>query len=278
MRTYRPDEKMIITVAVNGSLPTKEDTPYVPVKPGEVIEDAVRCWEAGASVVHIHARDHDQRPCHDYEFFARCLEGLRKRCDIIIQFSTGARGNVDRETRVRSADLRPDMMSLNGGSCNFTNHAFVNSLQDIEFWLNRMNDYDIRPELECFDVGHVFTGIEFLRRGLIQAPVQFTIILGVHGALPFTPQNFMHVYNCIPEEAHFSVIGVGKYQLPMITMSTALGGNVRVGLEDNIYYSYKVRATNRQFVERAVRIGEECQRQIATPAEARRMLGIRNSR
>lgn len=277
MRTYRPDEKMIITVAVNGSLPTKKDTPYVPVTPEEVTEDTLRCWEAGAAVVHIHARDKEQRPSHDYEFFARCLEGLRSRCDIIVQFSTGARGNVDRETRIRSADLRPDMMSLNAGSSNFATHAFVNSLQDIEFWVSRMNEYDIKPEIECFDVGHVFTGIELGRRGLLKPPLLFTIILGVQGALPFTPQNFMHVYSCIPDDAHFSVIGVGRYQLPMVALSTALGGNVRVGLEDNIYYSYKVLATNRQLVERAVRLSKECQREIATPAEARKILGIENS-
>ena len=277
MRVFRPGEKAIITVAVNGSLPTKEHTPYVPVTPAEVIEDAVRCWEAGASVVHIHARDQDQRPCHDYEFFAECLDGIRRRCDIIVQLSTGARGRIDPDTRVRAADLRPDMMSLNCGSCNFSNEAFVNSLQDIELWLGRMKAYDVQPELECFDVAHIFTGLDLVKRELVELPVQFTIVLGVEGALPFTPQNFMHAYSCIPDEAMFGVIGVGQYQLPMLTLAAALGGNVRVGLEDNIYYSYRVLATNQQLVERAARILKECQRPIATPAEARLLLGIKNS-
>jgi 3-keto-5-aminohexanoate cleavage enzyme len=187
MRAYRPDEPLIITVAVNGSVPTKKDTPHVPVTPEEVIEDTVRCWEAGAAVVHIHARDKDEKPSHDYEFFAQCLEGIRKRCDIIVQFSTGARSpDVDRETRIRAADLRPDMMSLNAGSTNFATHAYANSLQDIEYWLARMNEYGIKPEIECFDLAHAFTGIELIERGLIRKPAQFSIVLGVRGALPFT--------------------------------------------------------------------------------------------
>jgi 3-keto-5-aminohexanoate cleavage enzyme len=275
MRSYQPDRKMIITVAVNGSLPTKADTPHVPVTPAEVIEDTVQCWEAGASIVHIHARDRDQRPSHDYEFFRACLEGLRARCDIIVQFSTGSRGNVDRETRVRSVDLRPDMMSLNAGSCNFSHGPYVNSLQDIEFWLGEMKRYGVKPEIECFDLSHLYAGIDMQQKGLIEKPLQFTIILGVHGALPFTPQNFMHVYNCIPDDAYFNVIGVGRHQLTMTALAAALGGNCRVGLEDNVYYSYKVLATNRQLVERAVRIARECQREIATPAEARKILNIK---
>lgn len=277
MASKAGNQKMIITVAVNGSLSTKDDTPHVPVTPEEVIEDTVSCWEAGASVVHIHARDENQGPSHDREFFRKCIEGLRERCDIIIQVSTGSRQGVSAETRVSSVDLRPDMMSLNSGSCNFAHGPYINSLQDIEYWLDRMNEYDVKPEIECFDLSHMYAGIDMYKKGLIKDPLLFNIILGVPGALPYTPQNFMHMYNCIPDDALFNVIGVGRHQLPVTVMSTVLGGNVRVGLEDNLYYSYKVLATNRQLVERAVRIGKECQREIATPAEAREMLGIVNS-
>jgi len=277
VRAYNPKRKAIITVAVNGSLPTKEMTPHVPVTPQEVVEDTMRCWEAGASVVHIHARTKDQKPCHDIEFFQECLEGIRARCDMIVQFSTGARGPVDPETRIRSARLRPDMMSLNSGSCNFPHGPYINSLQDLDYWLEEMRKYDVRPEIECFDLSHLFTGLTLIEKGTIEKPVVFNIILGVHGALPFTPQNFMHILDCIPDEFMFNVIGVGRYQLPMVGLAAILGGNVRVGLEDNLFYSYKVLATNRQLVERAARILKEFQREIATPAEARGMLGIKNS-
>lgn len=272
--SLNPDNKMIVTVAVNGSVPTKEQTPHVPVTPAEVIEDTVRCWEAGASIVHIHARDENQRPCHDFEFFAECLEGIRARCDIIVQFSTGSRGAVDRETRIEAVSLKPDMMSLNAGCCNFVQGPHVNSLKDIEYWLKEMKEHGVKPEIECFDLSHVYTGREFYRQGLIEPPAFFNIILGVPGALPYSPQNFMSMFSSLPEEAMFNSIGVGRFQLPVTVMATALGGHVRVGLEDNIYYSYRVLGTNREFVERAVRIAQECQREVAGPREARELLGI----
>ncbi len=274
---HNPKNKLIVTAAVNGSVPTRDQTPYVPITPEEVIEDTVRCWEAGASVVHIHARDKDGRPTHDIEFFARCLEGIRNRCDIIVQFSTGSRAGVDRETRIASAALKPDMLSLNSGCCNFLQGPHVNSLEDIEYWLTCMKEHGIKPEIECFDLSHVFVGQEFAQKGLVAEPALFNLILGVPGALPFTPQNFMSLYSALPPGAMFSTIGVGRHQLPVTVMSTVLGGHVRVGIEDNLYYSYRVLGRNWEFVERAVRIAGECQREVATPAEARSILGIKSS-
>jgi 3-keto-5-aminohexanoate cleavage enzyme len=169
------------------------------------------------------------------------------------------------------------MMSLNAGCCNFPNGPYVNSIEDIEFWLQRMNEYDVRPEIECFDVSHLHTGLQMAENGLIPEPLLFNIVLGVKGALPFTPQNFMHMYNLVPASAHFNVTGVARAQLPMGILSTVLGGHVRVGLEDNLYYSYGELATNVELVERAVRIANEAQREVATSAEARELLGIVNS-
>ena len=278
LSAWQPRNKsLIITVAINGSLGTKDDNPNIPVTPEEIIEDAVACCEAGASVVHIHARTPDQKPSHDYDFFAKCIEGIRDNCDIITQISTGSRGNVDRETRVQAADLKPDMMSLNSGCCNFPDRPYINSLSDIEYWLGEMRKYSVIPEIECFDLSHLYTGLDMAEKGLIDKPLIFNIILGMHGALPFTPKNFMHMWDIVPEDALVNSIGVGRYQLPATTLSTVLGGMVRVGLEDNQYYAYKVLASNVQLVERAVRIGKELQRDIATPAESRKLLGIKNS-
>ncbi len=267
-------DKMIITAAVNGSVPTKENTPHVPITPDEVVEDSVQCWEAGASVVHIHARAEDGGQSHDPRYFEQCLEGIRAQCDIIVQFSTGARKPVPRETRIQSIDLNPEMMSVNCGCCNFPQGPFINSMPDIEYWLSTMKDYGVKPELECFDLSHVYAAIEMYDRGLIPDPPLFNLIFGAKGAIPFTPKNFVHMHDCVPEGALINVIGVGRHQIPVTTMSTVLGNNVRVGLEDNIFYSYGVLATNRQLVERAVRIAEECEREVATPAEARGILGI----
>jgi len=269
-------QKMIVTAAVNGSVPTKEDTPHVPITPEEVVQDAVQCWEAGASVVHIHARREDGGQSHDREYFRRCLEGISDECDIIVQFSTGARKPVPAETRIQSIDLHPEMMSVNCGCCNFPQGPFINSMQDIEYWLTEMKKSGVKPELECFDLSHVYAAAELYDRGLIPDPPLFNLIFGAKGALPFTPQNFIHMHECVPEGALINVIGVGRHQLPVTVMSTVLGNNVRVGLEDNIFYSYGVKATNRQLVERAVRIAEECQREVAAPDEARVILGIGN--
>jgi 3-keto-5-aminohexanoate cleavage enzyme len=277
MAKYDPERKMIVTVAVNGSVPKKEDNPHVPVTPEEVVEDSLKCAEAGASVVHIHARDEEEEPCHDYEFFQECVEQLRAQSDLIIQLSTGARVPTPREVRIQAVDLRPDMMSLNAGCCNFPNGPYVNSVEDIEFWLEKMNAFDVRPEVECFDVSHMHTGIALHERGLIESPVLFNLVLGVKGALPFTPHSFMHMWDTVPDDAQFNVTGVARSQLPLSVLSTILGGHVRVGLEDNLYYSYGELATNVELVERAVRIANEAQREVATPAEARELLGIVNS-
>ena len=278
MRAWQPrSKKLILTVAVNGSTGTTEQNPNIPVTPEEIIEDSVACCEAGASVVHIHARTPDQEPSHDYDFFAKCIEGIREHCDIITQVSTGTRTGADAETRVQAADLRPDMMSLNSGCCNFPDRPYINSLADIEYWLGVMRQYDIIPEIECFDVSHIYAGLDMADKGLIDKPLIFNIILGMHGALPFTPQNFMHMWEIIPEDALVNSIGVGRFQLPANTLATVLGGHVRVGLEDNQYYAYKVPASNLDLLKRAIRIGEELQREIATPAESRELLGIKNS-
>jgi 3-keto-5-aminohexanoate cleavage enzyme len=270
-------DKLILTVAPNGSVPTKRDTPHVPITPDEVIEDGIKCWEAGAAVLHYHARDAEQKPCLDYDYFARVLEGLRKHTDLIVQISTGSRLVPDREARIRAVDLKPDMMSLNVGSINFPRGPYINHPEDAEYWASRMQEAGVKPEIECFDASHVEAGCRLHRMGLIDDPPFFDFVLGVKNALSFTPQNLLGLIAMLPAGAQWNCIGIGKAQLPVSTLGIILGGHSRVGLEDNIYYSYRVLATNAQLVGRAVRLANELQRDIATPAEARAMLRIRNS-
>ncbi|MEO8450902.1 MAG: 3-keto-5-aminohexanoate cleavage protein [Gemmatimonadota bacterium] len=269
--------KLIITVAPIGSFATKADTPHLPVTPDEVIENGIQCWEAGASILHYHARDKDQKPSLDYGFFARVLEGLRKHTKLIVQISTGFRFPHDREDRIRAADLRPDMMSLNVGSVNLARGPYINDPKDVEYYAGKMIEYGVKPEIECFDVSHIHAGIDLAKRGLIKDPPYFDFVLGVKNALPYSPAHLIHMIGTLPPGALWSVIGVGKAQLPASTLGIILGGNSRVGLEDNIFYSYKVLATNRQLVERVVRLANELQREVATPDEARQMLSITNS-
>jgi 3-keto-5-aminohexanoate cleavage enzyme len=270
-------DKLIITVAPNGSVPTRADTPHVPITADEVIEDGIKCWEAGASILHYHARDAEQKPCLDYEYFARVLEGLRKHTDLIVQISTGSRLIQDREARIRAVDLKPDMMSLNVGTINFPRGPYVNKPEDAEYWAGKMQEYGVKPEIECFDLSHVEAGARLHRMGLVDDPPFFDFVLGVKNALSFTPRNLLTLIEMLPPGAKWNCIGIGKAQLPVSTLGMILGGHSRVGLEDNIFYAYHVLATNTQLVARAVRLAKELQREIATPAEARRILGIRNS-
>ncbi|MBK8647457.1 MAG: 3-keto-5-aminohexanoate cleavage protein [Gemmatimonadetes bacterium] len=269
-------DKLIITVAPNGPVATKEHTPHVAVTVEEVIETGIACWEAGASILHYHARDANQQACLDYDFYARVLEGLRKHTTLIVQMSTGW-GLDDREGRIRAVDLRPDMMSLNVGSVNFPQGPYINRSDYAEYWTAKMQEYGVRPEIECFDASHIEAGTRLWKMGLIDDPPFFDFVLGVQHALSFTPQNMLTLMNLLPAGAKWSCIGVGRAQLPVSTLGMILGGHCRVGIEDNLYYSHKVLATNVQLVERAVRLAKELQREIATPAEARQLLGITNS-
>lgn len=269
-------DRLIITVAPNGPIATKAHTPHVAVTVDEVIETGIACWEAGATILHYHARDKNQAVCLDYDYFARVLEGLRKHTTLIVQMSTGW-GLDDREGRIRMVDLKPDMMSLNVGSVNFPQGPYINRSDYAEYWAGKMLEYGVRPEIECFDASHIEAGIKLWKMGLIEDPPFFDFVLGVANALSYSPQNMMMMLSKLPAEAKWSCIGVGRAQLPVTTMGMVMGGNCRVGIEDNIYYSRGVLATNLQLVERAVRIAKEIQREIATPVDARALLKIKNS-
>lgn len=269
--------KLIITAAPLGSVPTKADNPHLPVTPEEIIEDGIRCWEAGASILHFHARDKDQKPSLDYGFFAKVLEGLRKHTRLIVQISTGFRTPVHRDDRIRAVDLRPDMMSLSVGSVNLPRGPYPNDPVDVEYYAGKMIEYGVKPEIECFDLSHIHAGIALWKKGLIKDPPWFDMVLNVKNALPYQPRHLIHMVDTLPADVMWSVIGVGPAQLPATTMAIVMGGNCRVGLEDNLFYSYKQLATNAQLVARVVRLAHELQREVATADEARKMLHIENS-
>lgn len=268
-------EKLIITVAPTGSLPTKTMNPYVPVTPSEVIQDAYDCYQAGASIVHIHGRDHEQKPTHDVNFFAETIAGINSKCNIIIQISTGGRAGQTYESRSPALALPgAEMASLTTGSVNFPTTAYVNEPALIEYLAKDMLKNNLKPELECFDVSMINNAVDLLNRGLLRAPLHFNFVMGLKGAIPFSLKNYVHLLDTIPTGSTWNVSGVGPAQLQAAVPAIISGGHVRVGLEDNIYYKKGQLATNVQLVERVVRLAKELGRDIATPDEARQILQI----
>lgn len=268
-------EKLIITVAPTGSMPTKKMTPHVPITPEEIIETGVRCESAGASIYHIHARNpQDESPSRDYGLFAEIYNGLKERTNLILQISTGGRGGMAYEQRNERLKLKPEMASLTTGSVNFPNRVYENSPALIAALARDMLRYGIKPEMEIFDVSMINNALELVTQQLAVPPLHFDFVMGLKGAIPATIENLVHMKNTIPSDATWSVTGIGPAQLVMNTHAILMGGHVRVGLEDNIYYRRGELSTNEQLVERMVRFSKEFGRDVASPDEARRILHL----
>jgi len=274
-------KKIIITVAVTGSRPTKEMNPAVPYTPKEIVDAAVECHKAGAAIVHIHVRDPKTgRPEFKVELFREVLEGIRERCDMIVNLTTSGLflgGPNVISQRLQPVYLKPDLCSLDIGSINFRDRVFINPPEWAEAASSCMRENGVKPELEVFDVGHVYQALDLVQKGLIDKPPYFQLCMGVKWGIEGTVENLLFMKRKLPPDALWSVLGVGKAQLPMITAAMILGGNVRVGFEDNIYIRKGVSASgNAQMVEMAAELAERLGRQVVTPCEARRILGIRN--
>lgn len=279
-------DKVIVTCALTGVAATRKQCPAIPYTPAEIGEEARRAYEAGASIVHIHAREDDGSPSHRVEVYGQIMKEVRKRSPVIINFSTGA-VEVPREERVRHiTELKPEIGALNMGSMNYAkynpqkksfvfNWVFENSFETIEFFLRAMVDSGVKPELECFDVGHCYNIRPFLDMGLARLPLQFSFIMGVLGGVPATAKNLAAMADQIPDGCTWEVIGISHVQWLMIAAALSLGGNIRVGLEDNFYVAPGIMASsNGDLVEKAVRMARDTGREPASVDEARTMLGI----
>lgn len=271
--------KIIITAAVTGSFPTKEMNPAVPYTPEEIVNAAVDCHKAGAAITHIHVRDPDTgRPAFKVDLFREVLEGIRERCDMIVNLTTsGLRLQPDDiSRRLQPVSLKPDICSYDLGSINFQDRVFINSPQWAEAAARSMKDNGVKPEIEVFDVGHIYQAIDLIKRGLIDDPPYFQICMGVRWGIEGSIENLLFMKSKLPPGVLWSVLGVGKSQLPMITTGMLLGGHVRVGFEDNIYLKRgALLSSNAQIVEIAADLAERLGRSVATPDEARHILGIK---
>lgn len=268
---------LLITCALVGAEVTREQTPHLPLTAEEIASQAEACWRAGASVIHIHVRDEVGRPTQDPALFAEVERRIRQRCDVIVQYTTGGAVGTPVEQRLRPLLNRPEMATLTTGSVNFGEEIFENPWDTISALADKMKELQIKPELEIFDFGMVDNGLRLIAEGRIQPPYHWDFVLGVPGALSARPEHLVHLVSLLPPDSTWQVAAVGRHQLPMTTMAMAMGGHVRVGLEDNIFYSKGVLAHNHELVARAARIASELGRPLLRPAEARQLLGIRSS-
>ncbi|MGC2775484.1 MAG: 3-keto-5-aminohexanoate cleavage protein [Bradyrhizobium sp.] len=274
-------DKLIITAALTGGFHGKEANPALPETPDEIAQAAYDCWQAGASIIHMHARDRNGRPTADPQVYAEILDKVRSRCDAITQVSTGGGPGLTPDERIRAIEVGPEMASLNMGTLVRTRFAentmFLNTRPQIQSYAQAMLDRGIKPELEVY--GHsMMVDVEILiRKDLLKKPYYINFVLGMshQGALPAEPRHLLSLIEYLPAGAIFNVSGLGAGQLPLTTLSMLLGGHSRVGLEDNVYYAKgELARDNAQLVERTVRIARELGRDIASPKEARDILQL----
>jgi len=268
-------QPVIITAALVGAEVTRAQQPHLPLTPQEIIAAAVECYEAGATIIHIHVRDAEGNATQDAALFRQVVEGIRERCAVITQVSTGGAVGMSAAERLQSIACQPDMATLTTGTVNFGEGVFMNDRKLVETFARRLQQAGIVPEIEIFDMGMLDEALRLRQMGLITAPIQFDFVLGVPGALAAEPAHLLHMVRSLPMGSTWSVAGMGQHQLTLGVMALAMGGNVRVGFEDNIYYRKgQLASSNAELVARIVRIAKEMERDVATPAQARDILRL----
>jgi 3-keto-5-aminohexanoate cleavage enzyme len=267
-------EPLIITCAPVGAEISPEDTPYLPYTPQKLGETAKAIREAGASIVHVHCRNDDGSNTHSVVRFKEAHDAVRANSDLIVQFSTGGAIGMTPEERASVLQLKPEMATLSCGSVNFGDDIFENSFPIMRGILAKMKEYGVKPELEIFDKGHIANARRLEKEGLLTFPQHVDFVLGVPGGMEATVSDLCDLVDSLPAGCTWSVAGVGRQQLPLAMVAIAMGGHVRVGLEDNLYYSKGRLARNEELVARVARISEEAGRPVATPDQARGILGL----
>jgi uncharacterized protein (DUF849 family) len=299
--------KIILSCAVTGSVHTPTMSEYLPITPSQIVDSAAEAAEAGAAIVHLHARNgEDGRPTGDPTIFGEICSSLAKRTSAIINITTGGSSNMTIEERLTyPLQAKPEMCSLNMGSMNFSIHpvaekitnwrydwekpkiegmkagVFKNTFADIEYILANLGESGTRFELECYDVGHLYNLAYFIDRNIIKPPIFIQAVFGILGGLGPDPENIFVMRSTADrlfgrDNYHLSVLGAGRHQMSLLTMGAIMGANVRVGLEDNLYLSPGIKATsNAEQVRKIRRILEELSFEIATPSEVRKILQLK---
>lgn len=274
--------KRIITVAPTGAWPTKENNPNVPLTPKEIAEDVYECWQAGAAIAHIHIRDNEGKASMEFEKFLETVALIREKkdCDIVLNLTTSGGVNLLEEDRLRPfAELMPEMASYDCGTMNWQHTTiFENNPAFLEKLGLLMQEKNVKPEIEVFDPGMIYNAAYYIKKGILKTPAHFQFCMGVAGGIAATTKNLVFMLDCMNEVAPgstWSAFGVGKGAMEILYATIALGGHVRVGMEDNVLYKRGQPAkSNAEFVRRAKRVIEEFTCEVATPAEAREILGL----
>ena len=271
-------EKLIITAAICGAEVTKEQNPAVPYTVEEIVREAKSAVDAGAAIVHLHVREDDGTPTQSKARFKECMDAIYKVCpDVIIIPSTGGAVGMSAEERLQPTELMPEMATLDCGTCNFGDDVFENTMPMMRAFGKRMMENNIKPEYECFEMGHLDTVLNMARKGQVPgAPMQFNFVLGVPGCTPATAQNLAWLVNAIPAGSTWTATGIGRNAFTLAAAAIVMGGNVRVGFEDNLNLERGVRARSKgELVAKVVRIAKELGRPVATSAEAREILSLK---
>ena len=273
--------KVILTVACTGAWPQKTDTPYIPLTPQDEADEIVRCADAGASIAHIHVRDDAFKASMDFDKFAETVRLVRARSNIVLNLTTSGGLGLSDEVRMRPfQELRPEMASFDAGTMNWAHTTiFENSPNFLEKLAVSMAECQVTPEFEIFDAGMIYNVLYYMKKGLITHRPHFQFVLGAPGGMTAEVTNMLFLLNVCKDNLGnnftWSALGIGKGHLPIIYAALALGGNVRVGMEDNIFYRKgQLAQSNVEFVERVKRTAAEIDKTVATPDETRAILGL----
>ena len=300
-------QKLIITAAVTGAVHVPSMTPYLPITPEQIVDDAVAAGEAGAAVVHIHARNPETgRPTSDLKLMAEIVSGIKKRSEIVICITTGGQLGMTLEERIAPVSVfKPELASCNAGSVNFVlapaaekikqpiydweipflagtyDLVFANTFKGLEYYVTTMNQHGTLPEFEVYDVGMINNIAYFIKQGIVKKPVYIQFVMGILGGIPATIDNLTFLVKTAKEqigEFEWSCAAAGRRQMPLTTAAVAMGGNVRVGLEDNIFIKPGVLAKSSSEQVALIRsVADALGRDIASPAEARNILGLKGN-
>ena len=272
-------EKLIITAAICGAEVLKEHNPAVPYTVEECVREAKSAYDAGASIIHLHVRYDDGTPTQDKARFKVIIDAIKKVCpDVIIQPSTGGAVGMSDDERLQPTELLPEMATLDCGTLNFGgDEVFMNTENTIKYFGKRMIELGIKPEHEVFDKSMIDMALRLHKKGFIEKPMHFDLVMGVNGGISGELRDFVFLRGSLPSDATYTVAGIGRYEFSLAMAAIIDGGHVRVGFEDNVYLSKGVLAkSNGELVNKVVRMAKELGREIATPDEARRILGIGN--
>lgn len=271
-------DKLIITCCPVGAETTRQDNPNLPLSPAEIAKASLDAVEAGASIIHIHVRDEQGNPSQDPKIFQEVIRLIRKEANPIIQISTGGAVTATAEERLRPVlelSELPEMASLTAGTVNFGNDVFMNHPALIETFAKTFLEKGIKPEIEVFEVGMINNALRLAKKGMLKTPIHWDFVLGVPGGMTGTVQNLVYLVGLIPEGSTWTVAGVGAAELSLGAVAITMGGHVRCGFEDNIFYKKgQLAESNAQLVNRIARLSRELNREVATPDEARKILGL----